>query len=382
MKFRLIFLLGLALFFLSANFGGIKAISAPVVKRDFFSDVVKNAQRGPDIDMSNANFQGLLENEAAEKSLAQDEFEREMILAIQNLNAKTHMTKKEKKEFRSVYRPMPKTVDEYKVMSKDIKRAERQNAKPVAPQDAKLVKIDEPRFVLVKYNSPPGIRNIDLRNLRDKRAINSIGVVSPKKDKLAYTAVYYEGYNDKVSSEVYYIPLDTSKPLKAAVKTASLVNQTPVKLLQTGMSEEYPTLFRTLTVVDWSEDGTKIAVKERIGSSTFGIWQTNLWVYDLNDNTSKQLVEVRDAVKYWWKKNRKVNLDDYRWDIIPLGWDEVNKDRIVVCAYAYTKDRSSKFLGMFSVDSKGNNSQLISINPMSVKISANGLMLKAVPTAF
>ena len=32
--------------------------------------------------------------------------------------------------------------------------------------------------------------------------------------------------------------------------------------------------------------------------------------------------------------------------------------------------------------SDGKNTQLISLHPMSVKISANGLFLKAVPTAF
>ena len=319
-----------------------------------------------------------LADEIAVKSRVQDEAEREMVLNILNLNSKKHLTRKEKRKFRSVYRPMPKTVEEYNEISKDIKREERQNAKPIAPVDRKLVKVDAPKIVLKKYNSPPGMQNIDLRKLKTERTLNSIGVISPNKDMIAYTSVYYEGYNDKVSSEVFTIPLDTSKSLKKSAQNASLVNKTPLKLLASGMDEEYETLFRTLTIVDWSKDGKKLAVKERIGSSTFGLWQTNLWVYDFESRQSKQLTEVREAVMYWWKENKNVNLDDYRWDILPLGWDELNDDRILAAAYGYTDKKDVKFLGLFSVSADGKNSQFISKEPVSVGISANGLILKTV----
>lgn len=323
-------------------------------------------------------LQRKFESEVDEMMRIQDDFERNMVLGAQNLSTKKHLSKKERKNFKNTYREMPKTIEEYKEMSRDIKRAQRKVAPAKIEQDEKLVKIPEPRYRIVKYNNPPGAQNIDLRNLRGERQVNSIGVISPNQDKLAYTTVYYAGYNDKVSSEVFYIELDKSKPLKQRVKTASFVNKNQIKLIDSAMKDEYPTLFKTLTILDWSADGSKIAVKERVGSSTFGIWQTNLWVYDLTDNSAKQLVEVRDAVKYWWKENKNVNIDDYRWDIVPIGWDEVNPDRVVVCAYAYTKNKTSKFLGLFSVDAKGKNTQMISINPMSLNISTNGLILQPV----
>ncbi len=323
-------------------------------------------------------LQRRFESEVDEMIRIQDDFERSMVLGAQNLSTKKNLTKKEKKRLMQTYRKMPKTVEEYKEMSRDIKREQRKVAPAKIIQDEKLVKVPEPRYQIVKYNLPPGVQNIDLRNLVRERQVTSIGVISPKQDKLAFTSVYYAGYNDKVSSEVFYIDLDTSKPIKQRVKTASLMNKKQVKLIDAGVKEEYPTLFRTLTIVDWSQDGTKLAVKERVGSSTFGIWQTNLWVCDLSDNTTKQLVEVRDAVKYWWKENKNVNIDDYRWDIVPIGWDEINPDRIVVCAYAYTDKKNAMFLGIFSVDSKGQNSQLISSSPMSLNISTNGLVLKPI----
>lgn len=323
-------------------------------------------------------LQQKFERDVDEMIRIQDDYERNVVLGAQNLSTKKHLSRKERKSFKSAYRAMPKTIEEYKIMSQDIKRSQRKVAPAKIEQDEKLVKIPEPRYKIVKYNNPPGSQNIDLRNLRGERQINSIGVISPNQDKLAYTTAYYAGYNDKVSSEVFYIELDKSKPLKQRVKTASFVNKNQIKLIDSAMKDEYPTLFKTLTILDWSADGSKIAFKERVGSSTFGIWQTNLWVYDLTDNSAKQLVEVRDAVKYWWKENKNVNIDEYRWDIVPIGWDEVNPDRVVVCAYAYTNKKTAKFLGIFSVDAKGKNTQMISINPMSLNISTNGLILQPI----
>ena len=156
------------------------------------------------------------------------------------------------------------------------------------------------------------------------------------------------------------------------------MNKNQIKLMDSALKEEYPSLFKTLTIIDWSDDSTKLAIKERIGSSIFGMYQTNLWVYDLATHTSRCLIEVREAVKYQIQKAENINIDDYRWDIIPLGWDAVNKDRIIVCAYAFTKNKSTKFLGLYSVDDKGENTQLLSDKPASVNISANGLMLKEI----
>ena len=323
-------------------------------------------------------LQQTFEKEVDRMIRAQDDLERSVVLGAQNLNTKKRLTKEEKKKFLSIYQEMPKTVDEYLEMSKDIKRSERKVEPPQKAEDEKFEKLPEPRYLFKKYNKPAGIQNINLRLLITNREVNSLGVVSPNKDKMAYTRVYYSGYNDKVSSEIFYVDLDMSKTPQNRVKSASYLNKTQIKLMDSALNEEYPSLFKTLTIVDWSEDATKLAIKERIGSSVFGMWQTNLWVYDLNDNTSRCLTEVREAVKYQIRKAQNINIDDYRWDIVPLGWDAENKDRIIVCAYAYTKNKSTKFLGLYSIDIKGETTLLISDKPMAVNVSANGLMLKAI----
>ena len=148
----------------------------------------------------------------------QNDLERSMAIDALALQSKKKLTKKERKKLRDLYTPMPKTLEEYKEMSKDIKRSERLVSTPKTVQDDKLVRLPEPRLVLAKYNTPPGTKNIDLRNLRTQRYLNSIGVMSPNKDKMVFTSVFYEGYHDKISSELYVVDLDTNKPPKSRLK--------------------------------------------------------------------------------------------------------------------------------------------------------------------
>lgn len=55
----------------------------------------------------------------------------------------------------------------------------------------------------------------------------------------------------------------------------------PVPILSTDKSITDGYSFRTLTPIDFSPDGSKLLVKEKIGYSKDGIWQTNAIVYDL-----------------------------------------------------------------------------------------------------
>ena len=41
--------------------------------------------------------------------------------------------------------------------------------------------------------------------------------------------------------------------------------------------------FRTLTPVDFTPDGSKLLVKQKIGSREDGIWETSIYVYDFKN---------------------------------------------------------------------------------------------------
>lgn len=67
-----------------------------------------------------------------------------------------------------------------------------------------------------------------------------------------------------------------------------------------------------------------------------------------------------------------LNLDNYRWDIYPLGFLKTQPDRVAVQAIAYTGE-VPVFLGTWSIDSKGEQSRVVSFEKnVEPLISSNG----------
>ena len=172
---------------------------------------------------------------------------------------------------------------------------------------------------------------------------------------------------------------DTPAQKKAkALLQAHVKDKIKESVLSTGLYDTDYGVQRTLTIVDWSEDSNKILIKEKIAQEKDGLWQTNIWVYDHSAKEVKKLDEVRQAVEYYWNKDRIVDLHYYRFDLYPLGWDAQRPDKILLYVYGYNKQsgQSPKFLGTWSIDSKGEKSQLISVQKTGYIIQANGFCLK------
>lgn len=307
----------------------------------------------------------------------QTKLENDIIQQIQEMQTKTKLNKLERAELLFYYQDMPKSVEDYNEISKDVKRIDKKIvSRPDIPHSEKY-SFPETVYKLSKYNYPAGSANIDLRKLRKEKQITSQGVLSPIKDKIVFSDVYYDGNSDKVSSEVFYIKTDSTKNAKYILKNSNTIQKETSPLITSAMSEEYRTLYQTLTVIDWSADGKKIAVKEKIGSTIddYGVWQTNLWIYDFDKNQHFRLDNLRAYIKDYYKMHENLELEDYRWDILPLGWSSEFSDDIYVSAYAFS-DKGQKFLGIFSTNSSGNNIKLISKKPCGLSISANGIVLR------
>ena len=169
-----------------------------------------------------------------------------------------------------------------------------------------------------------------------------------------------------------------SQRIATILMQAHIKDKIKTPILSSGTDDAEYGVQRTLTVVDWSLDSKKILIKEKILKEGEGLWQTNMWVYDFETNQAKRLDEVRQALEYYWKKDRLVDLYYYRFDIYPLGWDAKHPDRVLLYAYGYTKESSSppKFLGTWSIDYKGEQSQLISMRKTDYILQANGYCLK------
>lgn len=264
------------------------------------------------------------------------------------------------------------TTEEYETLSQDIPNSEKKIPEYKLPRDIKMKYVPQPVYKLERYNNPPGSVELHLqRRFKFDRQVNGGAITSPNKDILVYPVIYYYACSQCTAGDLFVIPLDKSLPDVGRVLRANVVKRIPQPILSTDKDISQGLTFRTMTPVDFSPDGTKLAAKEKIGNSNDGIWKTNLWVYDFTTQQARQIPEVREAINYYWKNTKGTVLDEKRWDITPLGFDADDPDRIIVSAYGYT-GKAPKFLGNWSVDCKGERTLLVSLFDASAKVSING----------
>lgn len=244
-----------------------------------------------------------------------------------------------------------------------------------------------PNYKIESYNTVPGKQELNLFNIEIARQINSTGILCPDGSKAAYSEVYYYPENMQTSSKIFYfftklnIDKDNAEfnlsksDAERIINPKSPINR-PFKILESGVNTLNDQLFNTLTIVDWSYDGNKLLVKEKVGEHYRGIISTNLWVYDFNLKTSKRLDQIRKTVVYYWKTLHKLALNDYRWDIEPLGWDINYPDRIIVNAYGYNYDEKH-FLGCWAVDYSTGRTRLLSLENENWPVGKYGKIIKS-----
>jgi len=264
------------------------------------------------------------------------------------------------------------TYEEYQKASEDIPNSDRVIPEYKAPKDIKMKYVPQYSYKMVRYNDPPGSVDLKIENtIKFNKQVNGGAITSPNRDILVYPVIYYYSSNQCTAGELFVIPLDKSLTDVERILRANVVKRIPIPILSTEKNIDENHTFRTMTPVDFSADGTKLIAKEKIGNSNDGIWQTNLWVYDFQTQEKRNLVEVRDAIRYFWKNSQNIYLDDKRWDIYPLGFDAENPDRLIVNAFGYT-GKAPKFLGTWSIDCKGEKTLLISLTDPIAKVGING----------
>ena len=267
------------------------------------------------------------------------------------------------------------TVEEYEQLSAPKDRMTVEVDVPKVPTPADIIYVPQPEYRIAKYNNPPGVAEISLtKTFYEKRQQNAQGIVSPDFTKLVYPSVYYYPDSASTACDLFVINLEEAKSNLHKILTANVIHRVSEPILSTDKNIDNYFTFRTLTPVDFSADGTKLLVKEKIGNTKDGIWKTTPVVYDFTNNVSYSLVEVRDAIAYYWDENQGLDLEDKRWDIYPLGFAADNPDWVVVNAYAYTGDTPVN-LGTWTVNYKGEQSRLITFKTDTVNISMNGYKL-------
>lgn len=270
----------------------------------------------------------------------------------------------------------PVTLDDYYIMAADKKRKDFVIPEPVFDAGEDVI-MPDPHFRVIRYNMPPGQRNIDLSKIVSDRTASSAGILSPDKTKMVYTKAFFYPKFSQTASSAYYIPVSETSDAYKALYMTNVMQEDINPIVNVGMDEVIQYQFRTLFPIDWSKDSTKIAFKEKVGSNLSETWQTNVIIYDFRSKSWKRLTAVREAIIYWWRENKQIDLKDYMWDIYPIGWDKNEPERLIVYAYAFTKQKPL-FLGTWSIDYNEEKSKLISIDSTSAEIDLNGFGLKEV----
>ena len=265
------------------------------------------------------------------------------------------------------------TLDEYEKRSEYKDKSTLDYTVPKIDRGADFKYVPQPLYRIVKYNDPPGSAELSLgKKLYAQRQINAQGIVSPDYSKLVYPAVYYYTDGGSVATDLFVIPLTGNDTNLKKILSANVAKRDKDPIMSTDKKIDNYAAFRTLTPVDFSSDGSKLLVKEKIGSAEDGIWQTNIYIYDFSTQTDYDLSVVRDAVSYFWKEYMQLNLVEKMWDIVPLGFDANSPNTVIVKAYAYTGERPV-YLGAWSIDARGGRSQLVSFDKSYIpNISSNG----------
>ncbi len=289
---------------------------------------------------------------------------------------KQDLTREQSKKIYDRYPSGYMTKDEYEKASEYKDKSQEKYSVPeiVTPSDFKY--IPKPIYSIVKYNDPAGSKELTLgKRLFALKQINAQGIVSPDYSKLVYPAVYYYGDNATVDCDLFVIPLDEGDSNLEKILKANVAKREFEPIMSTDKNIDNFAAFRTLTPVDFSSDGSKLLVKEKIGSSEDGIWETDIFLYDFDNKTKYDLNDLRHTISYFWKEYMKVNLDANRWDIVPLGFLKKNNERVAVQAYAYTGE-VPVYLGAWSIGVHGEKPILISFDTnYIVDIEANGFKI-------
>ena len=273
---------------------------------------------------------------------------------------------------------MVQTRQEWEEKAKNVNLENRKIEPYQKPKDDTHLPKDDPYKKFVKYNTPPGSAEVDLSKLKRIMDIRSQGVVEPNFRFMAYSEYYYSPHNNQISSDIFIQKMQTSLSRVKRVLDANILDNKRTPVISAGTHEFKNNLFNTLTIVDWSKNSKKLLVKEKVGSSVTGIFQTYIWIYFMEDENSyaRKYSELNDAIRQYWGQKLKLAMNYYRWDIRPLGFSKEKPDSVIAHAIAWDKDKKEIFLGVWELDLNESKINLLSETPIDIPISINGLILK------
>jgi len=238
--------------------------------------------------------------------------------------------------------------------------------------------LDEHNYEIIEYNYPAGSRELNLFGLKTVGQFNLNAVANPDFSYLAYSEVYFFPEARVTASALYLIPLEANSDKVASILSVSTKDKLQQPIIETNYANLYPFKFNTFTPVDWDSSSNKILFKEKLGQNYASIYLTKLYVYDLGEEKMYDLNLVRKTIIDYWNK-KGVFLEDYKWDIVPLGFNKLNERQVVVKAFGYYKNER-KDLGTWIIDVYGKRAFLYkTYSGQEITVSSNGKCLHFLP---
>ena len=239
------------------------------------------------------------------------------------------------------------------------------------------------KYIFGKYNYPPGKRELNIEDVKKNLYSYPYLVASPNFKYAAYPRYYFYPEVNQISSEFYVEKLDTSKSKQKRILEYAHSQETRNPIIKAGMKEKYTNLFNGLSLVDWSKDGRKLLIKEKVGSTFNGIYRTYLYLHFLDENNIEnsytlKLTGLNDAIEEYFNDYESKQIVKYQYDIEPLGFSAENDNLIIILCYVYNKEGKKIFMGSWGYDIETNKVLLLSKTKSNFSISTNGLILKKV----
>ena len=205
------------------------------------------------------------------------------------------------------------SVEEYEKLSKPKDKTTIDYGRPEVEKPYDMQYVPQPIYKLARYNDPPGTPNLTVKKELFKTGqLNLPGITAPDFSVMVYPAVYYYPERGAVTCDLFVVPLKDNDSSVNRILKANIARRNPNPIMSTDKELTNSSIYRTLTPIDFSADSKKLLVKEKIGSSEDGIWKTNMIVYDFNNKTTYELSELREAIKYYWKEYKGLDLIDRR----------------------------------------------------------------------
>ncbi|MBQ8847728.1 MAG: hypothetical protein IJ003_02145 [Candidatus Gastranaerophilales bacterium] len=248
--------------------------------------------------------------------------------------------------------------------------------------DEKKYYVPEQKYVFEKYNYPQGKRELNIEDIKKKTYSYPYLICDLKCHYVAYPRYYFSYESNQISSNFYVEKLDVAKNKTRRILDYKHIQEERIPIIEAGVKEVYPNLFRGLSLVDWSHDSKKLLIKEKVGSLNNGIYKTYLYVHFMgengNDGYTIKLLDFDEIIKKYFLDYQNIQIIKYKYDIEPLGFSEGNDDVIIVLCYAYDKENNKIFLGTWGYDVVKERAYLFSKTSPVADVSVNGLILKEV----